>query len=174
MQIFGGQSRFVLAGFVIAALVAAGCSSAAPKLRPKGSTSFSISVPGTAIDPTRVPLPNEMHQKVGLGEHFRVAVTTAKRVDNKVRIGINLFYSGVVKVALAGFASNISIRDGLFGSDVAGVNVVPNVAEMAPGQTVDLVLTFATSGSFTKTPTLYLHGAALPGSLAATFNLSFK
>ena len=174
MRLFVVQFRFALVGLVGAAFVVGGCSSTAVNMRPKNSTSFSISVPGTAIDQTRVPLPNEMHQKVGLGEHFRVAVTSAHRVGNVARIGINVFYSGVGPLALVDLASHVSLRDGLFGRDLAATKLLPNYAHIAPGQSVDIVLTFDTSGPFKKMPTLYLRGAALPGALPATFNITFE
>lgn len=150
---------------MIAVTTAAGCSSdSQPKATP-------TSQPGTTVvtaDQTRVPQPSELGQRVGLGASWQLTTKSATLRPDGLHVDIALYYAGAKPLAMPDLRKLVSVRDGLFGSDVAATAVRPAAATVQPDTTTEFSLTFANVAKPKKVWVLYLRGSELPDSISAT------
>ena len=162
---FGSMDTRRWITWACACAITAGCSSGSSKGAPASTVAVSTTVPS---DQTRVPQASELGQRVGLGPSWQMTPTAATLRADGLHVSLSLYYAGAKTIELANLAKLVSVRDGLFGSDVFVTSVVPAKVEALPNSTTTLSLTFAKLRQPKKIWVLYVRGSELSGSLSAT------
>ncbi len=162
-----------LSSLTVAYLVmfAASCSSSGPEVsattssKPATTTAF----PGAHLDPTRIPTPHEMRQRIGLGALWQMTATTKSLSGTTMTVSVELTNGATVAASVPPFLKELyTLRDGIFGTDLPASAARSSLTTIPPGAATRITLTYPDFLNKKKAPVLLFRGARLDGSIDAS------